>query len=166
MVGSDQQMLLLEWKCHIHKKQTSNWMLPYHSQMSSLAIGEKGCLVWEEKQNGSVALRELSKMEPGDHWGSVTYAHLGPRWNLTYWPLTVLMKASKTSVRNSRYLLDSYPKITVTACLLIKPLPWNNSWFLKDKYFLTCIRVNHNSHWATLTVVWLFVFISLLTLSP
>lgn len=33
-------------------KQISNRILPYHSQMSSVAIGEGGCLVLKEKQNG------------------------------------------------------------------------------------------------------------------
>lgn len=40
--------------------------------------------------------------------------------------------------------------------ILITPLPSNNLWFLKDNYFPTCVRVNHNSCWATWTILWFF----------
>lgn len=33
--------------------------------------------------------------------------------------------------------------------IFIRLLPFNNLWFIKDKYLLFCVRGNHNSHQAT-----------------
>ena len=42
--------------------------------------------VWKENQMESLLLRELSKMKPGSHWESMTYAHLSP---VGIWTLTI-----------------------------------------------------------------------------
>lgn len=68
----------------------------------------------------------VPRTEPGGLWGSGTRVSQ-PGWNLTFQP--------GEGIQN----LCQKPG---TPYLLVRPLPWNNSWFLKDKCFLTCIRVN------------------------
>ena len=65
---------------------------------------------------GSVLLRELSKMEPGGHWGSVMYTHvsLDGIWPFDH-PLSY-----------SRYLSDPHPKTTHDS------LQTNISWLLSE----------------------------------
>lgn len=58
----------------------------------------------------SVLLRELSRMELGARWETVTHASQ-PGGNLAFWPFIILTKATRTSARNSRYLVDPYPKV-------------------------------------------------------
>ena len=55
-----------------------------------------------ENQNGFDILRELSKSEPGGHWGSVTNARLSLDGIWTFEHL----------LSYSRYLSDIYPKLT------------------------------------------------------
>ena len=55
-----------------------------------------------------VLLSELSKMLLGGLWGSV---HISPLMKSDLLTTIVLMKASRTSFRNPRFILKPYPKI-------------------------------------------------------
>ena len=63
-------------------------------------------------------------------------------WNLTFWP------DHANICQKLRVHIRRYSKITPVG-LFIEPLPKSKLWFLKDKYFLTFVRVDHNSYQTT-----------------
>jgi hypothetical protein len=91
----------------------------------------------------SVLLRELSKVEPGGI-EEVWRMHVSAWMESELW-LIVLMQASRTSAqcsRNSRYLLNPCYKIT------------HDCLYPKNKYFLSWVKVSHNSCQTTVTILW------------
>lgn len=99
---------------------------------------------WERKiKMESVLLRELSKVEPGGI-EEVWRMHVSAWMESELW-LIVLMQASRTSAqcsRNSRYLLNPCYKIT------------HDCLYPKNKYFLSWVKVSHNSCQTTVTILW------------
>ena len=96
-----------------------------------------------------VSLRELSNTELEAIGGSEAYTQLSLERILTvptYFLNAGIQNTAQCS-RNSSYLSGPYPKIS------------DDSPSLKDKYFLSCIRVCHNSSQTTDNLV-AFAFIS------
>ena len=91
----------------------------YYKALSTVFLmttSQKPCV--KEKMK-LVLLRQLSKMEPGGHWGNVTYAcSVWMESDLLIW------------WSNPEHLPETADSLSTYWTLTLK-----NSWFLKDKYF-------------------------------
>lgn len=106
---------------------------PLRSILLGRFLAEFSRRLWKENQNGIHITNRALKNGARKPLRTCDLCTSQPGQNLIFWLLTVLTKASRTQPE-TRDLTDPYPKI-----------------FLKDKYFLTCIRVHHNSWKAILT---------------
>ena len=98
-----------------------------------LILGSKCFLgrLWKENKNGVGVAKGALWNRTGRMLRKCEWRMSQPVWNLNFWPVSVLMQASRASARNSRWLWDPYPKTAPDSHHLRK-----NISFLVSEYSL------------------------------